>query len=104
MTMKSILEALYRGQIHPEEVIVPTHPEYRSLSRQLGAMTEKWRKELPDEMFREFENYSDLCVSVNSLHIEAAFIHGFKLGANMIIEVMNKREELVSNEAAGVSL
>lgn len=102
--MKLILEALYRGQLHPEEIIVPTHPEYRPLSRQLGAMTEKWRKELPDDMFRELEKYSDLCVGVNSLHIEAAFVHGFKLGANMMIEVMNKREELVPNEAAGVSL
>ena len=102
--MESILEALYRGQLHPEEIIVPTHPEYRSLSRQLGAMTEKWRKELSDEMFHELEKYSDLCVSVNSLHGEAAFVHGFRLGANMIIEVMSKREELVPNEAAGVSL
>ncbi|MCU6713175.1 hypothetical protein M6D81_31205 [Paenibacillus sp. J5C_2022] len=102
--MKSILEALYRGQLHPEEIIVPIHPEYRLLSRQLGAMTEKWRKELSAEMFRELEKYSDLCVSVNSLHVEAAFVHGFRLGANMIIEVMSKHEELVPNEAAGVSL
>ena len=55
-------------------------------------------------MFRELEEYSDLCVSVNSLHVEAAFIHGFRLGANMIIEVMSKREELVPNATSGVSL
>ena len=102
--MESILEALYRGQLHPEEIIVPSHPEYRPLSRQIGAMTEKWRKELSDEMFRELEEYSDLCVSVNSLHVEAAFIHGFRLGANMMIEVMSKREELVPNATSGVSL
>jgi len=102
--MESILAALYRGQLQPEETIVPSHPEYRPLGRQIGAMTEKWRKELSDEMFRELEEYSDLCVSVNSLHIEAAFIQGFKLGANMIIEVMSRREELVPSAASGVSL
>ncbi|MCD9020583.1 DUF6809 family protein [Cohnella silvisoli] len=101
--MESILEALYRGQLHPDETIVPSHPEYRRLGRQIGAMTEKWRKELSDEMFRELEEYSDLCVSLNSLHVEAAFIHGFRLGANMIIEVMSKREELIPNAASGVS-
>lgn len=55
-------------------------------------------------MFLELEKYSDLCVSVNNLHVEAAFVHGFKLGANIIIEVMSKHEELVPNEATGVSL
>ena len=102
--MKSILESLYRGQLNPEEIIVPIHPEYQPLIRQLGAITEKWRIELSDEMFRELEKYSDLCVSVNSLHVEAAFVHGFRLGANMMIEVMSKREELVPNATAGVSL
>lgn len=102
--MESILKALFRGQLHPDEIIVPSHPEYRPLSRQIGAMTEKWRKELSDELFLELEEYSDLCLSANSLHVEAAFIHGFKLGANMVIEVMSKREELIPHAASGVSL
>ncbi|MFD2330778.1 DUF6809 family protein [Cohnella sp. GCM10020058] len=87
--MDSILKALYRGQIHPDETIVPSHPEYRLLSQRIGVMTDKWRKELSNERFRELEEYSDLCVSLHSLHVEAAFIHGFKLGANMINEVLS---------------
>lgn len=102
--MNSILEALYRGQLNPDETIVPSHPEYRPLSRQIGAMTEQWRNRLGEETFRELEEYFDLCDSVDSMHVEAAFIHGFRLGANMIIEVMSKREELVPNAASGVSL
>lgn len=102
--MESILEALYRGQLHPEEIIVPSNPEYRPLGRQIGAMTEQWRNRLGEETFRELEEYFDLCDSVDSMHVEAAFIHGFRLGANMIIEVMSKREELVPNATSGVSL
>lgn len=102
--MESILTALYRGQLQPDETIVPSHPEYRPLSRQIGALTEKWKNRLGEETFRELEEYFDLCDSVDSMHVEAAFIHGFRLGANMIIEVMSRREELVPDTASGVSL
>jgi len=97
--MKTILEALYRGQLQPDVTIVPSHPDYRPLSRQISAMTEKWRNKLGAEAFRELEEYFDLCENVDSMYVEAAFLHGFRLGANMMIEVMSKREELVSNEA-----
>lgn len=102
--MKTILEALYRGHLHPDEAIVPSHPEYRSLSRQVSAQTEQWRNRLGEEAFRELEVYFDLCDSVDSMHVEAAFLHGFRLGANLMIEVMSKREELVPNESSGLSL
>lgn len=93
--MKTILEALYRGQINPDELIVSSHPEYRSVSRQVAAQTEKWRERLGEEVFRELEEYFDLCDSAGSMHVEAAFLHGFKLGANLLIEVMSNREELI---------
>lgn len=97
--MKMILEALYRGQLYPNEAIVPSHPEYRPLSRQVAAQTEQWRERLGKDAFRELEEYFDLCDSVDSMHVEAAFLHGFRLGANLMIEVMSKREELVSDSA-----
>ena len=51
-----------------------------------------------------WRNIFDLCDSVDSMHAEAAFLHGFRLGANLMIEVMSKREELVPNGASGLSL
>ncbi|PNQ84114.1 DUF6809 family protein [Paenibacillus polymyxa] len=102
--MKSILEALYHGQLHPDETIVPSHPEYRQLGRQIVAMTEQWRNRLGEEEFRELEEFFDLCDMSGGMHVEAAFIHGFRLGANMMIEVMSKREEFVPNATSGLSL
>lgn len=102
--MESILAALYRGQLQPEETIVPLHPQYRPLSRQIDALTEEWSKRLGEEMFRKLEEYFDLCDSLDRMHIEAAFIHGFRLGANMIIEIMSKREELVPDAASRMPL
>ena len=102
--MESILAALYHGQLQPDENIVPSHPEYRPLGRQIGVLTEKWRTRLGEETFRELEEYFDLCDRVDGMHIEAAFIHGFKLGANTIIEVMSRGEELIPKTASGESL
>jgi hypothetical protein len=76
---------------------VPSQPDYRSVSRKVAAQTEQWRERFGEEVFRELEEYFDLCESVDSMHVEAAFLHGFKLGANLIIEVMSNREELVPN-------
>ncbi|WP_420805388.1 DUF6809 family protein [Paenibacillus sanguinis] len=36
-----------------------------------------------------------MCDSANSMHVEAAFLHGFKLGANLLIEVMNSRDKMM---------
>lgn len=102
--MKTILKALYRGQINPDEVIVPPQPEYRSVSRKVSAQTVQWRERLGEEAFRELEEYFDLCDSASSMHVEAAFLHGFKLGANLLLEVMSNREELVPDAASSMSL
>lgn len=102
--MKTILEALYRGQINPDEIIVPSQPEYRSISRQVSAQTVQWRERLGEEVFRELEEYFDLCNSASSMHVEAAFLHGFRLGANLLIEVMSNREELAPDANSSMPL
>lgn len=101
--MNTILEALYRGHIRPDEEIVPSHPDYRAVSRQVAAQTEQWRERLGEEVFREFEEYIDLYDRVYSMHVEAAFLHGFRLGANLLIEVMSDREALVPGAASSLS-
>ncbi|WP_341348434.1 DUF6809 family protein [Paenibacillus sp. FSL H3-0469] len=93
--MKTILEALYHGKLQPSETIVPSHPEYRSACKLVAAETQQWRERLGEEVFRELEEYLDLCDSVNNMHVEAAFRHGFKLGANLLIEVTGDREALL---------
>ncbi|MFC6648703.1 DUF6809 family protein [Paenibacillus rhizoplanae] len=94
--MKTILEALYHGKLQPDMTIVPSHPEYRSACKQVAAEIQQWRERLGEEVFLELEEYLDLCDSVNNMHVEAAFRHGFKLGANLLIEVIGDREALLS--------
>lgn len=95
--MKTILEALYNGQLRPDETIVPSNAEYRELSRQVAALSVQWQKRLGEEAFRELEEYFDLRERVDSIFIEAVFTHGFRLGANLMIEIMSQREELIAD-------
>ncbi|GBF78496.1 hypothetical protein PA598K_07147 [Paenibacillus sp. 598K] len=101
--MKTLLSALYHGELHPDESIIPTHPDYRSLSRQAAAYAKLLRERLGEEVFRELEPYFDLCESRDSMQVEAAFLHEFKLGANILIEVMNNRDDFPSTAASGKS-
>lgn len=87
--MTTILEALYHGKLQPNMTIVPSHPEYRSAYKQVTAETQQWRERLGEVVFRELEEYLDLCDSVNSMYVEAAFHQGFKLGANLLIETVS---------------
>ncbi|WP_326048426.1 DUF6809 family protein [Paenibacillus macerans] len=56
---------------------------------------EKWRKKLGEEEFRKLEALLDLHAEANAMHNEAAFTHGFKLGAAILAEVLAGKEELV---------
>ncbi|MFC3789816.1 DUF6809 family protein [Paenibacillus sp. GCM10012307] len=43
-------------------------------------------------------------LNASSMHVEAAFLHGFRLGANLLIEVMSNREELAPDAASSMPL
>lgn len=75
--------------------MMPTHPEYQALGRQIATLTEQWKNRLSENEFLELEQLFDLCGRCEGMHTEAAFVQGFRLGANMLIEVMSLREESV---------
>lgn len=90
--MKSFLEELYYGKLYPSEQIVSDDPKYRALNRQISEMMQRWRKKLSEEDFRQLEAMLDLQGESNSIHNMATFVHGFKLGASMMIEVLDEKE------------
>ncbi|WHX48240.1 hypothetical protein QNH46_19375 [Paenibacillus woosongensis] len=91
--MRSILEALYRGDIRPVETIVPTDPEYRELNRRISEAIKTWEKKLSATEFSQFEELLDLRSKSGSMHAEVSFVHGFQLGALMMTEVYTTRNE-----------
>jgi hypothetical protein len=93
--MKSILEELYYGRIHPFERIVPQDPEYHSLNRKISGIRQTWREKLPAEDYRALEEFLDLYCDSSVLEACASFGYGFKLGALIMLEVLGGKGELV---------
>lgn len=91
--MRSILEALYCGDIRPEETIVPTDAEYHALNRKISEVMKIWEKKLSATEFSQLEELLDLRSKSGSMHAEVSFIHGFQLGALMMTEVYTTRNE-----------
>lgn len=94
--MKSILEALYYGEIRPEEKIVPTDPEYRRISRKVSEAMEMWKEKLSADDFNQLEAMLDLRGQSESMYATASFTNGFQLGAFMMLEICSAKEELLN--------
>lgn len=92
--MKTILEALYNGCIYPAEQIVPTSQEYCWVNRQISGAMEMWKNRLSVDKYEEMEALLELCWRAGGMETEAAFIHGFKLGARMMADVLDEKEAL----------
>ncbi|MNI63403.1 hypothetical protein D3C73_1187690 [compost metagenome] len=93
--MRSILEALYCGDISPEETIIPIDPEYRALNRKISEAMKVWEKKLSAPEFIQLEELLDLRSQSGSMQASASFIRGFQFGALMMTEVHAAKNELL---------
>lgn len=91
--MKSILEELYRGNLNPQERMVPTVPEYRLLNRKISDLMEELKQKFSEDDFKAFEEILDLNGESNSMLTSTAFAQGFKMGALVMMEVFCSEEK-----------
>lgn len=85
--MKNIIEELYYGNLHPEERIVPTDPEYRPLNRKVSKLIEEAKERLLENDFATLEQILDLTSDSSSMVTSASFVEGFRMGALVMVEV-----------------
>ncbi|KWX72637.1 hypothetical protein AMQ84_25600 [Paenibacillus riograndensis] len=95
--MGSILEALFYGNIRPDEGIHPKHSEYQELNREISSFINAYHKKLSPEEYDEFEKLIDLLGQSTSMYSAAAYKEGFRLGALMMIEVMGAEGKAVGD-------
>jgi len=86
--MKSILEELYRGNLNPEERMIPTDPEYRLLNRKLSDLMVEAKQRFSEDDFKTLEEILDLNGETSSMVASEAFVQGFRMGALMMVEVL----------------
>jgi len=93
--MKSMLEALYCGEIRPEEKIVPRDPVFRKIRREISEAKGIWKGKLSTDDFNRLETLLDLHRQTESMQATSSFANGFQLGALMMMEIYAAKEELI---------
>lgn len=84
-----ILEDLYYGNLFPYEKCAKLDDEMKELNGLLNRNEEKLTATLSDEQKETFEKYKDCNREISEICERNAFLNGFRLGARIIIEVVN---------------
>jgi hypothetical protein len=87
--MKPILEELYLGHLYPLEQIVPQNPEFHSVNQKKSGLMKILETKLSAEDYKALEELLDLDCKASVMEAYASFEYGFKLGALMMLEVMD---------------
>ena len=93
--MKSILQELYDGNIYPDELIISKDPEYQPLSQKVSDVLDIWRKKLSEDDYDQLESLLDLRSELGTMEATASFNNGFKLGALIMMEVLDGKRAMV---------
>ena len=89
--MKSILEQLYDGDVCPFEDNLLANRECRQLDDQFSENWKAFFKSIPAEskgLFFEMENDMN---HIQYLHLRAAFVKGFQLGVQILLESISSK-------------
>ena len=85
-----ILEELWYGNVEPTEYDTSSCKEYRELLELICRNEEKLRTTMTGEQKDLFEKYSDCVREYQTLTDCLVFQNSFKLGARMMLEVMEE--------------
>ena len=83
------LEDLYYGNLFPHEKCAKLDDEMKELLGLLNRNEEKLIATLSDKQKETFEKYKDCNREISEICERNAFLNGFRLGARIIIEVVN---------------
>lgn len=84
-----ILEELYYGNIVPNEKCAKFDDEVKELLKLLNRNEEKLTATLTELQKETFEKYKDCNREISEISEREIFLNGFRLGARIIIDVVN---------------
>ena len=85
----NILEELYYGNIVPNEKCAKFDDEVKELLKLLNRNEEKLAATLTELQKETFEKYKDCNREISEISEREIFLNGFRLGARIIIDVVN---------------
>ena len=95
MIEKTIIRQLFFGELHPWERFVPNDSDLRKASRHVGDMVEEWKEHLSPEDTERLEEIVDTLYQYSSILEADAFESGFRLGAKMMLDVLQPDSNVV---------
>ncbi|BCJ92582.1 hypothetical protein acsn021_01510 [Anaerocolumna cellulosilytica] len=87
--MKSLIKTIYYGTLNPDDKVLKEDEEYQKLSEQILIIMEKLKKESSNENFKSITELMEITIESNSLESENAFLHGFRYGALIMMEILS---------------
>ena len=93
--MTRILEALYSGNLLVEPVIENRSPEHQKAIETAHRLTEALNEKLNAEERKMLDSVTEAMNEESDYFAAERFARGYCLGALMMLEVMEKREELL---------
>jgi len=92
---KSLIYHLFNGELNPTEIIGTSNEELLKIYAKLSEEKPSLLKNLPLDLLADFENVDELTDKAQGIYSRECFIYGFKLGAMLIMEVLNSKDDLV---------
>ena len=86
--MKNMINELWHGNIVPQEDSRTNSPQMKELLGYMARHHEELEKSFTDEQKETFEKFHDCWSEYMSLAEAAIFEYAFKLGAQLILEIM----------------
>ena len=92
VAVRSILEELWYGRIEPYDDIRMTKEE-RHLIDLIAENRERLEKTLTEQQKEQLEKYIDCSQELSDLMQKEVFMHGFRLGARIVIEALYREQD-----------
>ncbi len=86
----SIIEDLYNGELCPVEHMIPSDPDYRDISRQIGDDRKYFEEILSGEDRERFKKWNNSIYEYEKMVELISFKNGFKLGMMLGEEVFRQ--------------
>ena len=93
--MKGILEQFANGNINPAEGFIKKGSRYELMANEEHEKETKLLAAMDDDLKELFLQYTDLQKETAALSETDSFIYGYRLGALMIMDVFNGKEDSI---------
>ena len=85
-----VLEALWLGRIDPDRCPIRSTPEYKERVKEHDVRCETFCESLTKEQMKALMRLEEEHNAVIDMEVGSIFVEAFKLGAKMMLEVLNE--------------